>query len=70
MKPEYIGNIRTKCLHAVNFIDGRCKIDMIREEYKVAFSTMDEALAYPERGKPIFHQCGFCFKNMERRKKE
>jgi len=35
----------------------------MREEYKVFFDTLEEALAYPSKEKPLAKKCTFCFKD-------
>jgi len=69
MRPKFIGNIGTKTLHAVDFADGRCRIEQIRAERKIEFFTLEEALSYPEGSSPIFHECGICFPKMRKANK-
>ena len=66
MGTKFIGNRKNKTLHAVGFLDGRCHIDQIREENKIEFDSLEEALKYPKEGESIFHKCGVCFLKMEK----
>lgn len=65
MVAKYIGNIGKNKLHIVEFVDGRCHIDQIRPEQKIAFDSLEEAMSYPDGKGPIFHECGVCFKKMK-----
>lgn len=64
MPSKFLGNTGTKKLHALGYTDGRCKIEIMREENKRAFDTYEQAMRYPEGQTPIFHECGICFPKM------
>lgn len=59
MKP-YLVNINSKKIHLSNSNDGRCKIKQMREEYKVYFDALDDALHYPNENRPLAKPCAFC----------
>lgn len=59
---KFLVNTNSKKIHLSNSKDGRCKIKTMREEYKVYFETLDEAIAYPTANKPLAKKCSFCFK--------
>lgn len=60
MKP-YLVNTNSKKIHLSDSGDGRCKINQMREEYKVYFDTLQEALSYPNKKNPLASPCAFCF---------
>ena len=64
MATKFIGNIKNKTLHILAYTDGRCHINQIREEQKIEFETLEEAMKYPNEESPIFHECGVCFRKM------
>lgn len=68
MEAKFIGNTKTKTLHVLAYTDGRCKVDQIRTEQRKEFMSLEEALTYPEGEKPIFHECGICFRKMRKAK--
>ena len=59
----YLLNLNSKKIHFANSCDGRCKIKGMREEYKVYFDTLEEALIYPNKNKPLAKRCSFCFRD-------
>ena len=63
MKNTYILNTNSKRIHMANSTDGRCKIAKMRQEYKVYFDTLEEAMAYPTPEKPLAKPCAFCIIN-------
>ncbi len=60
---RYLLNTNSKRIHLADSTDGRCKIASMREEYKIYFDTLEEALAHPSKDKPLAKKCSFCFKN-------
>ena len=58
---HFVGNRSSKRLHIQELADGRCKMNLMREEYRIDFDNLDQALSYPEGKPPIFHRCAFCF---------
>lgn len=58
--PEFIGNIGTHKLHSVRFADGRCKLDSMKPENKVAFETLEEGLSYPSTDRKALIPCAVC----------
>lgn len=68
MEAKFVGNTNTKTLHILAYADGRCHIDSIRTEQKEEFETLEEAMEYPKGEKPIFHECGICFRKMRKAK--
>lgn len=62
MKKRYLLNTNSKKIHDIKSGDGRCKIQSMREEYKVYFDTLEEALEYPSKENPIAQKCSFCIK--------
>ena len=56
----YLLNINSRTIHDSNSIDGRCRIGMIREEHKLIFETLDEALHVLPAGKKPTKICSFC----------
>ena len=59
-KDMFLLNINSKKIHLAASTDKRCKIHSMREEYKVYFPTLDEALCYPTKEKPLAKKCSFC----------
>ena len=57
---NYLLNVNSKKIHLANSQDGRCRLDTMREEYKVYFDTLEEALKYPSAEKPLAKKCSFC----------
>ena len=68
MAYHYIGNRHTKKLHVQEYADGRCKLDSMREEYRIDFDSLEDAMTYPKGKPPIFHECGICFLKMRKGK--
>lgn len=62
-KGKFLLNTNSKKIHMTNSTDGRCRIKQMREEYKVYFSSLEEALCYPSKEKPLAKKCSFCIKN-------
>ena len=62
-KGEYIVNTNSKKIHLARSSDRRCKIHYMRDEYKVYFSSLEEALCYPSKEKPLARKCVFCLGN-------
>lgn len=60
---NYLVNTNSKKIHLANSTDGRCKIESMRDEYKVYFDTLEEAMAYPSKERPLAKKCSFCLKN-------
>lgn len=60
MAVHFIGNRGTKKLHSVDYRDGRCKLDQIKEENKITFVTLEEGLNYPDPQTAILTECSFC----------
>ena len=69
MKGRFLGNIGNKKLHALDYTDGRCKIDGIKEENRVLFDSLEEGLAFPSKEEPALRKCGICIKKYEEAKK-
>lgn len=61
MKP-YLLNTNSKRIHLSDSTDGRCRLGLMRDEYKVYFDTLEEALTYPSSEKPLGEPCTFCLK--------
>lgn len=59
---EFLLNINSKKIHMSSSKDGRCRLQGMREEYKVYFGTLEEALTYPSAEKPLAKKCSFCMK--------
>lgn len=62
-KKKYLLNTNSKKIHLTASTDGRCKIKEMREEYKVYFDTLPEALEYPNEKNRLAKKCSFCLKN-------
>lgn len=62
MEKRILLNTNSKKIHFAISQDQRCKINSMRDEYKVYFDTLDEALAYPNKEKPLAKKCSFCFR--------
>lgn len=62
-------NTNSKRIHNLNFSDGRCKIDSMKDEYKVFFESEEEALAYPSKENPLGKLCSFCQNNKRKEKR-
>ena len=60
---KYLLNINSKRIHLSDSSDGRCKISEMREEYKVYFDTLQEAMNYPNKKNTLAKKCIFCLKN-------
>lgn len=67
MKP-YLLNTNSKRIHLSDSTDGRCRLGLMRDEYKVYFDTLEEALTYPSSEKPLGEPCTFCLKTAQSRK--
>jgi hypothetical protein len=61
-KKQYLLNTNSKRIHLASSKDGRCKIESMRDEYKIYFDTLEEAQAYPSADKPLAKKCAFCLK--------
>ena len=62
-REKYLLNTNSKKIHLSNSTDGRCRIKQMREEYKVYFSSLEDALCYPSKEKPLAKKCSFCIKD-------
>ncbi len=62
LKKRYLLNANSKTVHDTKNCDGRCKLNLMREEFKIYFDTLDEALSYLKTEKPIVKKCSFCIK--------
>lgn len=62
MEKRYLLNTNSKKVHDNKSSDGRCQIKSMREEYKVYFDTLEEALEYPNKDNPLANKCSFCIK--------
>ena len=56
---KYLLNTNSKKVHLSASTDGRCRIKTLREEYKIYFSTLEEALNYPTPANPLAKRCHF-----------
>ena len=65
MSKKILLNTNSKKIHMANSQDGRCKIQSMREEYKIYFDTLDEALEYPSAKKPLAKKCSFCLEKID-----
>lgn len=65
-KGRFLLNTNSKKIHLTNSIDGRCKINEMREEYKVYFDDLDLALSYPNKEKPLAKLCSICEKKINK----
>lgn len=68
MKPRFLGNLGTRKLHSIDFADGRCKINQIKEENKMLFLTLEEGMAYPDVENRVFAPCGVCIRKYRQSK--
>ena len=59
---KYLLNVNSKKIHLSASSDGRCKIAEMREEYKVYFDSLQEAIDYPTNKNALAKKCTFCFK--------
>jgi len=57
---KYLLNTNSKRIHLANSKDGRCRINLMREEHKVYFETLQEAKNYPTKDTPLAKGC-CCF---------
>lgn len=60
MAKEYLLNTNSKKIHLSKSTDGRCGITKMREEYKVYFDSLEDAISYPNPDKPLAKPCAFC----------
>ena len=60
MRNNFVGNLGTKKLHSITYADGRCKINSIKEENKICFTTYEEGMNYPSFDRKIFAPCAIC----------
>ena len=60
---KYLLNTNSKKIHLSDSTDGRCRIKQMREEYKVYFASLEEALTYPSKEMPLAKKCSFCIKH-------
>lgn len=59
---KFLLNTNSKKIHLSTSTDGRCQIKNMRDEYKVYFDTLDEALNYPNEKNRLAKTCSFCIK--------
>ena len=61
-KPQgrYLLNTNSKKIHDMNMISTRCRVNIMREEYKKYFATLEEALNFPTKEHPLAKPCVFC----------
>lgn len=59
-KGRYLLNTNSKRIHDTAMLSKRCKVEVMREEYKQYFATLEEALAFPTREHPLAKLCAFC----------
>lgn len=61
-KPQgrYLLNTNSKKIHDMNMISNRCRVNIMREEYKKYFATLEEALTFPTKEHPLAKPCAFC----------
>ena len=62
---KYLLNINARTVHFASSKDGRCKIENIREENKIMFNNLKDAVNYLPQGKKPTKLCSFCFPNKE-----
>ncbi len=60
MKKRYVLNVNSKTVHDTRNCDGRCRLNLMREENKIYFDTLEEALSYLKTEKCIVKKCSFC----------
>jgi len=60
---KYLLNINSRKIHLAASTDGRCKISNMREEYKVYFDVLSDAIEYPNSNARLATKCAFCLKN-------
>ena len=62
MQNRFLLNTHSGTVHDTKNCDGRCKIKLMRDEFKMYFDNLDEALSYLKTEKPTTKKCSFCFK--------
>lgn len=60
---KYLLNTNSKKIHLSESQDGRCKIKEMREEYKIYFDALQEAMEYPSKKNSLAKKCAICLKN-------
>lgn len=60
---KYLLNINSRKIHLSASTDGRCKISNMREEYKIYFDSLTDAMEYPNSNAKLATTCTFCLKN-------
>lgn len=70
MSKRFLGNMGGKKLHALDYADKRCKLNMIKEENKVFFSSFQDGISYPNAEHPIFKECGICIPKYKKSKEK
>lgn len=61
MSKRYLLNTNSKRIHDLNNQKANCRISQMREEYKMYFDTLDEALEHPSKENPLGRKCSWCF---------
>lgn len=58
---KYLLNTNSKRIHLAASKDGRCKIALMRDEYKMFFDDLRDAKTYPTSENPLAKGCcAFC----------
>ncbi len=60
---KYLLNTNSKKIHLACSLDKRCRLNLMREEYKIYFDDLQAARAYPTAENPLARGCcTFCLK--------
>ncbi len=59
---KYLLNTNSRTVHNADSHDGRCRLSLVREEYRLVFSDLDSALSYLPKGKKPIKKCAFCLR--------
>ena len=58
---KYLLNTNSKRIHLADSKDGRCKLNLMRDEYKLYFDDLQTAQNYPTPEQPLATGCcAFC----------
>lgn len=69
MEKRFLGNLGGKKIHALDYVDGRCKIGNIKQDNQVLFYTLEEGLQFPSTDSPALRKCGICIPKYEKEQK-
>lgn len=57
---SYVVNINSRTIHNSKSTDGRCKLNLIRDEHKLRFENLEDLQKYTDKEIKPFKRCTFC----------